>query len=189
MTDQDRLAALEARVALLEDKERIREALIRYGFNIDLGRHDEYIDGWAEDGVLDLGATPIILQNADGKARDISGGRNGNALSGKEALRHMVTDPNGANQKYIENRGLHTVCNLHVGVDGDTAWAECYSIVFIRTADGMKPSTGGYNHWDLRRIAGDWLVTRRRRRDVGGAEWGGNTIKSYLKHQSDNAAT
>lgn len=183
MIDHDRLAALEARLALLEDKEKIREVLSRYSFNVDLGRLDEYIDGWDDKAVLDIGVTPIILQSTDSEARDISGTRDGNAISGKEALRHMLADPNGANKKYIENRSLHTVCNLHIDVDGDAAWAECYSIVFIRVEDGMKPSTAGYNHWDLRRVAGDWLVTRRTRRDVGGPEWGGETIKSYLKHQ------
>lgn len=181
----DRLAALEARVAFLEDKEAIREAISRYSYNIDLGREDEYMAGWAEDAFLDMGATPIVLEADDGNVRDINQTpSDGVRPQGKEALRAMMFDPDGANKKYIENRALHTVCNLTVGVEGDEAWAECYSLVFIRTEGSMTPSTGGYNHWKLRRVNGDWLVVSRRRRDVGGSEWGGETIKRYLQFQA-----
>jgi hypothetical protein len=180
---EERFAALEARLGQLEDKEAIRDAISRYSFNIDLGREEAYLAGWADDAILDMGATPIVLEGTDGEKRDISGtGDSGVAPRGKEALRQMMFDPEGANKKYIENRALHTVCNLHVGVEGNDAWAECYSVVFIRTDSAMLPSTGGYNHWKLRRVDGDWLVVSRRRRDVGGAEWGGETIKSYLAH-------
>jgi hypothetical protein len=161
MTDLlKRIEALEARLAVVEDQEKIRRCLARYGFNADLGRSEEYVGVWAEGGLYDLG--PV-------------------RYDGKAAIREMITSPTGAHKVEIENRSLHTVGNLFIEIEGRTAWAEGYSIVFVRGPDGAtKPFTAGYNHWDFVRDGDDWLMTRRLRRGIGEAEWGGETIKSYL---------
>jgi ketosteroid isomerase-like protein len=160
MSDSDRIAVLEKRLAILEDKEKIREVLARYGYNADLGRSDEYVNVWTKDGVYDLDA---------GK------------LEGEAAIREMISSPTGAHKSQIENRSMHTVCNLHIGIEGDTAWAEGYSVVWVKGEDGKAaPWTVGYNHWEFRRSGDGWLMTLRRRRDVGGPVWGGDVIKSYL---------
>ena len=100
MSDADRIAALEKRLAIMEDKEKIREVLARYGYNADLGRSEEYVNVWTKDGVYDLDA---------GK------------LEGEAAIREMISSPTGAHKMHIENRSMHTVSNLHIGVEGDTA--------------------------------------------------------------------
>lgn len=159
MTSTDRLAALEQRIAYLEDQEKIRELLARYGFNADLGRAEEYLDVWTDDGIYDSGAAPMV---------------------GKDALREMITSPTGFHKSEVENRSLHTVGNLYIAIEGDTAWAEGYSVVWLREGAGYKALTAGYNHWDFKRAADGWRMTRRLRRNVGDDEWGGETIKAYL---------
>jgi hypothetical protein len=160
MTDQlKRIEALEARLALVEDQETIRRLLARYAYNADVGRTDEYMGVWAEGGVYDLGD-----EYYDGKAE----------------IRGMMTSPTHRHKAEIENRSLHTVCNLFIQVEGQTAWAEGYSVVFVRGPDGIKAYTAGYNHWDFARNGADWLITRRLKRRIGETEWGGEIIKSYL---------
>lgn len=153
------IEALEARLSVLEDQGKIRRVLARYGYNADLGRSEEYVGVWSEDGVYDLGHVVY-----DGHAQ----------------LREMITSPTGLHKVEIENRSLHTVCNLFIEIEGRTAWAEGYSVVWVRYPDGHRPYTAGYNHWEFVRDDDDWLMTRRLRRSIGEAEWGGETIKSYL---------
>lgn len=168
MNLQDTIAGLEARLRLVEDKEKIREVLARYGYNADLGRSEEYVDVWTDDGLYDLGAVKY---------------------AGKDQIREMISSPTGVHKTQIENRSLHTVCNLHIGVEGETAWAEGYSIVFVKGGDGaVKVLTAGYNHWDFVRAGDSWLMTRRLRRDVGGDEWGGETINRYLEPSAPSAS-
>jgi len=160
MSVEERLSALEARLRTLEDQEKIRRCLARYGFNADLGRSEEYVALWSEDGLYDL---------------------DGGQLKGEPALREMITSPTGPHKSQIENRSMHAVGNLFIEIEGDTAFAEGYSVVWVRAADGVHhPRNAGYNHWDFRRKGDGWLMTRRLRREVGGPEWGGETIKSYL---------
>jgi hypothetical protein len=159
MSVEDRLAAVEARLGVLEDQEKIRRCLARYGFNADLGRSEEYLAIWSEDGLYDLD---------NGK------------LEGTAALWDMISSPTGHHKSAIENRSMHAVGNLFIEIDGDTAWAEGYSIVWVRGPNGHEPKTAGYNHWDFRRKGEGWLMTRRLRREVGGPQWGGETIKSYV---------
>jgi len=82
--------------------------------------------------------------------------------------------------KSIENHSQHTVVNHFIRIDGDKAWAEAYSIVFVKEGDGYKPWTCGYNHFEFERQGDGWLLTLRYRRPVGGDEWGGKVIKAYL---------
>lgn len=158
----DRIEELTARLAILEDQEKIRRCLARYGFGADLGRSEEWVSVWAEGGLYDLG-----YDRHEGKAE----------------LREMITSPDHNHKLNVENRSLHTVGNLFIEIQGETAWAEGYSIVYIRGSEGngMVPRSAGYNHWDFVRDGDGWLMTRRRRRQVGGSEWGGETIKSYLE--------
>jgi hypothetical protein len=159
MSVEERLAAVEARLSLLEDKEKIRRCLARYGFDADLGRSEEYLAIWSEDGLYDL---------------------DGGQLKGEAALREMISSPTGHHKSQIENRSMHAVGNLFIEISGDVAWAEGYSIVWVRGPDGHQPKTAGYNHWDFRRKGAGWLMTRRLRREVGGPVWGGEVIQSYL---------
>src|SRR6185369_1323602 len=112
-----RIAALEGRVRYLEDQEKIRECLAEYGFNADLGRSDNYVAGWTPDGVYDLDRM---------------------YLDGEADLRNMIASPDGFHKTQVENRSQHTVLNLYIRIEGDSAWAEGYSVVFVRQDDNIK---------------------------------------------------
>ena len=159
MSDEmSRIEALERRVKELEDKEAIRDVLARYGFTADLGFSKDWVDVWTEEGVYDLGPEETA--------------------AGSDALFHdIITNPEG--HKTIENRSQHTVVNHFIRVDGDSAWAEAYSIVFVRGDEGYYPWTCGYNHFEFERKDGRWRLALRLRRPVGGDEWGGKVIKAF----------
>jgi SnoaL-like domain len=151
---------LELRVAALEDRERIREVLSAYGFNADLGRATEYVNLFASEGVYDTGEVKIV---------------------GHGQLREMIASPTGHHKVSIEGPGSqHIVLNLFIRVNGDTAWAEGYSVVLVSRPEGFVAHTAGYNHWDFERSGADWVISLRRRTVVGGSEWGGETIRNYL---------
>jgi hypothetical protein len=156
---EKRVARLEARLHDLEDQEQIRECLARYGYAADLGRSEEWLDLWTADGVYDLDDAPY---------------------QGRDALTKIIM---GGVHKGIENRCLHTVGNLFIRVDGDDAWAEGYSVVFFREREDDRyiPWSCGYNHWDFRRVDGEWKMVRRYRRAVGDKAWGGTVIAEYQK--------
>lgn len=159
-TIEARLNSAESRLSYLEDQEAIRECLARYGYAADLGRSEEWLDLWTTDGIYDLD---------DGQRK------------GREKLTEIIAAPNGFH-KSIENHCLHTVGNLFIRINGDTAWAEGYSVVIVREVapDRHALLSCGYNHWDFQRVDGRWHLQRRYRRAIGGDEWGGNVIRSYI---------
>ena len=73
---------------------------------------------------------------------------------------------------------------MMIRVNGNTAWAEGYDVIFVREGDGYVPYTCGYLHWEFEKKDGRWFLSLRRRRAVGGDEWGGKVMKAYRKEQS-----
>ena len=155
-----RLKTMEARLAVLEDQEKIRECLSRYSFNADLGRSEEYVNNYTPDGVIDL--SPDLK------------------WSGKAQLTDFIASPTGGH-KAIEGRCQHTSMDYFIRVDGDKAWAEGYSVVFLKKGEEYQVLTCGFNHWDFEKRDGRWYLKYRYRRPVGDNEWGGKVIRDYLK--------
>lgn len=151
--DSGRLAAIEARLRQLEDVEDIRAHISVYGFNADLGRVSASLDGWAEDGVLDL--------SEDARA------------TGKAEIEALLNQAGAAPTQ-------HLAANLKIKVNGDRAWAEGYSLVVAPHDGEPRILTASYNHWDFARTNGGWKMTNRTRRKLGGPTWGGEIVKSYL---------
>jgi hypothetical protein len=143
----DRIAALEKRLADLEAREQIRELFSRYGFTADTGDAKGWSEVWAKDAVYD---------SANGQIR------------GREAFFHSIEDPNGVHKQQIEGKGsLHTTGQLMIRVDGDKAWAEGPTLVWVRTDEGgYKIFTLSYNHWDLAKTGGRWEIVKRISRPV-----------------------
>lgn len=156
----ERLDRIERELGELRDKEAITHLLSTYGFNADLGRVDEYLDGWTDNGLYDL-------------SEDMQ-------LEGKEQLGKLLADPEGFHVRQIQNRSQHLVANLYIEVDGDAAWAEGYSVVLVAGESETSIFAAGYNHWDFVRAGGGWRMARRLRRVIGGPTWGGDVIASYL---------
>lgn len=157
---------MEKRLRELEDKEAIRECLHRYGFNADLGRSEKWADGWTPDGVYDL---------EDRKWR------------GRAELLDLIGAPNNPH-KSIENKSQHTMLNMYIRIDGDTAWAEGYSATIVKQAPDRIELWGcAYNHFDFVRSGDRWLLKYRLRRNIGGPEWGGKAIRRYLEDDAPAA--
>jgi len=156
-----RLKALEARLEFLEDQEKIRECLARYSFNADLGRSEEYVSNYTPDGVIDLGPNT--------------------KWAGKDQLLDFIASPSGSHKTSFEGKSQHTSMNYFIRVNGTKAWAEGYSVVFLRRGDKYEVATCGFNHWDFEKKDGRWYLKYRYRRPVGEDEWGGKVIRDYVK--------
>ncbi len=175
--DELRLARLEAQVDELRSQLEIREVLGLYGFTADLGHEESYARLWTEDGTYDLDDAKV---------------------EGRPGLYQVVADPDGLHKQRVENRSMHVPANVVVGIDGDTAWAEAYSLVIVRRDaanggrydEGYTVLTAGYNHFDFERIDGRWRIRRRIRRSVGGDVWGGDVMTRFAdKHPDGSRAT
>ncbi len=153
------LEALEKRIQALEDREGIRECLARYCYNADLGRSEQWADNFTPDGVLNSGPT--------------------HSVKGRAALLNIVANPNGAH-KAVEGRCTDNITNLFIRVDGDEAWAEGYQIGLVREGEERRVLRMGLCHWTFKKQSGRWYIKEKVRREVGGVEWGGKVIRSYL---------
>ena len=54
MTPEDKLSQLEARLALLEARERLADTMNKYGHSIDYGDHSGWLDCFTEDGIFEI---------------------------------------------------------------------------------------------------------------------------------------
>ena len=135
----EQLSILTARLRILEVREATRECIARDGFTADLGMVDAYADNYAPDGVSETAL--------EGRGN----------IVGRDALRTFITSPSNPGSQHL---GI----NMLIHVDGDTAWAEGYSVTTLRQPDdSFKIHLAGYNHWDFARVDGAWKITRRRR--------------------------
>jgi hypothetical protein len=144
----EEVAALRARLSDLEAREEIRELFCRYGFTADTGD----AKGWSE------------IYAPDGAYDGVSG-----RIEGRESFYRALEDPDGVHKRDIESKGsLHTTGFVMIGVDGDTAWAEGPTLVWVGAQDqqGWRVYSLSYNHWDLQKRQGRWEVTFRLSRPV-----------------------
>jgi len=142
----DRIAVLEAKVAELQAREEIRELFSRYGLSADTGDARAWSEVWAREGVYD-GA----------------GGR----IQGRQAFFDAIEDPQATHKREIEGKGsLHTTGSLMIRVNGDDAWAEGPTLVWVGEGEGYRIYSLSYNHWDLHKTDGRWEIVRRMSRPV-----------------------
>lgn len=152
-----RLKTLELRLQALEDEREIRELLSRYGYNADAKRDDAYIDLFADDGAIE-----ISMGGDDGKYAA------GLRFEGKDALRSFIGDPAGHHRPGFYGYSLHLQnANTVIHVDGDTAVANAYSVLLQQIGPETRIVGAGTNQYTFRRVDGHWLITERRRREVG----------------------
>jgi SnoaL-like protein len=153
---EDRLAALEARVAALEDEKAIREVLARYGYYADAPLDEEYFSLFTEDCVM-----------------DVSSGRGDNPYEvvrweGLAAMREFLAVRTAAHDDGFYGRSMHVQGNnLAIRIDGDTAVANGYSFIFHQDGPTLRLLSASLNEWHLRRRDGRWLIQERKRRMAG----------------------
>jgi uncharacterized protein (TIGR02246 family) len=148
VTDLDRrLAALEQRLALLEDERAVSRLVAAYGPLVDSGDAEGVAALWATDGVYDVDEL---------------------LMTGRGEIAAMVRS--AAHQGWITGGCAHVVGPPHVTVTGDDAIAVCYSLMVVHEDGGFVLRRATANVWRLRRSAGGWLVTDRTNRVLDGRD-------------------
>ena len=135
---QELIAGLAARVQAVEDELAITRLLTSYGFAVDGDDAEGCADLYSPDAVFEL----------DGEV----------ALTGREELRTIVTCD--AHQAILPGCA-HVMGPFSVEVDGDTATATGYATVYIAEAGRRKIWRQSLGRWELSRVNGRWVVTRR----------------------------
>jgi ketosteroid isomerase-like protein len=154
----ERLAALEARVGVLEDQVDIHRLINSWGPAVDTGEAEAAAALWAEDGVMvsDLAR----LEGPDGVAAMVEG-------EGQQAL--------------IRHGCAHVQAFPVVRVEGDKATATGYSRVYrYRDDGGHEIWRVSANNWEFRRTPDGWRVTRRTNHVIDGGPDAREILKRAL---------
>lgn len=140
-----RLAALEARLQLLEDQHEIARLVASYGLLVDAGEAERVAALWTEDGVYDV--EEFYMGN-------------------RAEIDAMVRSD--AHQGLIARGCSHFLGPAHVTVDGDRAVAVCESVLLVHREGRNYPVRIGVNHWELQRTPEGWRATHRTTRGLNG---------------------
>jgi hypothetical protein len=149
MMVEERLAALEQRLRLVEDELAIGRLMASYGPLVDAGDADAVSRLWAEDGEYDV---------------------EGWHMRSRADVAEMVRSP--AHQGLISRGAAHFLGPVSIAIDGDDATAVCESIVIRRNDDdggGYRVWRAGANHVTLRRTAAGWRIAKRTSRALDGS--------------------
>ena len=144
--DLDRLAALEARLAQLEDHQAILQLIGSFGPAVDRGDGAAAAALWAKDGRYDFGSA---------------------VLEGAAAVAGLVELP--SHRGYLDQGCAHILSLPQITITGDTARAVNYSQVLLHEGtDRWKVARCSANLWLLRREEGGWRVVQRSNRLLDG---------------------
>ncbi|WP_343287324.1 nuclear transport factor 2 family protein [Gordonia sp. SID5947] len=143
----DRLAALEARVRRLEDREEIAQLIASYGPLVDDGDAENVARLWEEQGTYDV---------------------DGLSMTGRADIATMVRSR--PHQGLIAEGCAHLLGPVHVRVDGDSAVAVCHSLLVRHREAGFVVHRATANHFTLDRTVGGWKIGRRTSRVLDGQE-------------------
>jgi uncharacterized protein (TIGR02246 family) len=142
-----RIAALERRVAAVEDELAIHRLIVGYGFAVDTGDAEATAALFTEDGLYDVDTT-LVMHGREGVAAMVRGPR------------HQSLLPNCA----------HTIGPAVVALDGDRAVATAYSRIYLRKGDDMTLWRVSFNRFELERRDRRWQIVRRTTRLLGHEE-------------------
>jgi ketosteroid isomerase-like protein len=142
---QDRLAAVEARLGLVEDQLAVQRLINSWGPAVDTGNSEAAAALFAEDGILESDLSYLI---------------------GPAAVAAMVLGE--GHQALIADGSAHVPATPVITIDGDTATATGYTRVYRHTPEGYEVWRVSANRWEFRRTADGWRVTRRTTQVVDG---------------------
>ncbi len=144
--NEDRFAALEARVQFLEDQLAVQRLLNRWGPAVDTGDREAAAGLWTDDGVLES---------------EIS------YLDGPAGVSAMVESD--GQQALIHQGCAHVQAFPLITVDGDHATATGYSRVYLHQEDGSyEVWRVSANRWEFARTVDGWRATRRTNHVIDG---------------------
>ncbi len=141
----DRLGRLERRVAELEDELAIARLIAGYGPLADSSQGDAVRDMWIEEGGT------YELQGYHFTSADMA-----------------ATVTSDLHRRFVSRGSAHTLGPARVWLDGDTAVAVNYSVVFVHDDGRWVAERVAANRWDLARTADGWRVRRRVNRLLDG---------------------
>jgi hypothetical protein len=151
-----RLAALEARLRLLEDEKEIRELMSRYGYYADAPLDEKYFALFTEDCVMDVSSGA-----ADDPYAVVR-------WEGRDTLRRFMAERLAQHDNGFYGHSMHMQGNnVAITVDGDTATASGYSFIFHQDGETLRLLSASLNAWRFRRESGRWLIHERKRRMAG----------------------
>ncbi|GLV27122.1 nuclear transport factor 2 family protein [Sphingobium sp. Cam5-1] len=140
-------ADFPARIAILEDREAIRDLIARYGPLVDAGNCAGAAALWAEDGVYEVGGF--------------------GSYTGRAAIQALLEGE--SHQSLIHGGAAHVLSPPVIDLDGDSATARTYSVVFRKTGDSWEAHRASANSWHLVRVGTEWKVARRINRLLDGS--------------------
>lgn len=141
---EETIAALEARLQVLEDERDVSRLIASYGPLVDAGSVD-VADLWVDEGVYDVDEV---------------------YLAGRSEIAAMASSE--PHRSWVDGGCAHVVGPPHVTVEGDRAVAVCHSLMVVRSGDGFAVRRATANHWALRRTTDGWRVTTRTSRLLDG---------------------
>lgn len=159
MTEIDaRFAALEARIAVLEDQLAIYQLIATYGPSVDSRTGGVTASLWTEDGSYDFGGDPLV---------------------GAEKVGSLVNiEPH---VHYVADGCAHVLSMPHITVGGDKAVATGYSRVYLNQGDHWRVERASANRWELVRTPGGWRVQNRINRLLNGQAEARDLLSSGVK--------
>lgn len=164
----DRLAALEARLARIEDERAIERMIAAYGPLVDAGEADATAELWAVDGSYEV---------------------EGWSMASRAEVAAMVRSD--AHQGLIGNGAMHFLGPAVVTIDrtdDDSAVAVCESTLVVRHEKKYLVARAGVHHFQLRRIDGRWQFTRRISRTLDGSLEARRLLSAGVKGLNEGAS-
>lgn len=163
MDDDERMSAVERRLAMLEDERDIARLIASYGPLVDAGDADGAAALWTIDGSYDTGDW---------------------RMSGRDDVAAMVRSD--AHQGLIARGCCHFFGPPVIEVSGDDAVAVCDSTVLVRRdSGGYAVARAGVHVLRLRRESGRWRIASRVARQLDGTGAGPDLIAGALRRVQD----
>ena len=143
MLSDDRIAALERRLRVLEDEADIRSVLVAYGFGVDSG---------------DAAGTAALYSTDSRTVIDSSV-----IIDGARGIHEMVL---GTEHQAILPGCAHVMGPFDVEVVGDTARAIGYATTVTRDEGEISVWRQSVNRWHLVRDSDTWIISQRESRNL-----------------------
>jgi hypothetical protein len=139
---------LEAAVRRLIDKDQIIDLVHRYSYCVDHRLHDEVVELFTEDCIVDYGPGVAPLRSRSG-------------------LRRMFGRPGGG----FTATSHHNANVLVTFEDLDHACVRASVYAWHQRADGSTPRVWGYYHDSVVRLPEGWRIAERQLRVLGSEDW------------------